>query len=115
MKKSLSLFAGMLFVLTLGIAYGEELQPESEYTSDKMIRRNEDLQKYEQDQCPGSFNQLPALPEAQGSGAGGGSREDLDERPAPDEKDATKPSDDRGGSGGQSRDWEPYRSLLIVK
>ena len=114
MKKLLSFFAGSLFVLAFGIAYGDELQPESAYTSDKMIR-NEDLQKYDQDQGPGPFNQLPALPEAQGSGAGGGSREDLDEMPAPDEKDATKPSDDRGGSGGQSRDWEPYRSLLIVK
>ena len=111
MKESLSLFAGLLLVLAFGIAYGDELRLESEYTSDKMIR-NEDIQKYDQDQGPGPFNQLPALPEAQGSGAGGGSREDLDERPAPEEKDATKPSDD---SGGQSRDWEPYRSLLIVK
>jgi hypothetical protein len=108
MKKLLSLFAGMVFILAFGMAYADELQPGYGYTSDKMIR-DEDIQKYDQDMGPGTTNQMPALPEVRGSAPGGVSGEDTYDKPAPVEKDTTKPSDSGDGMGGPSKSWEPYR------
>ena len=113
MKKVLSLFAGMVFVLAFGIAYADGLQPGDGYTSDKMIR-DEDIQKYDQDMGPGTINQMPALPEVRGSAPGGVSggtesdwKSDTNEKTPPVEKDKTKPSDNRDEMGGPSRGWDP--------
>jgi hypothetical protein len=106
MKRLLSLFAGIVLVLAFGIAYADELQPGYGYTSDKMIR-DEDIQKYDQDTNRGTTDQMPALPEVRGSAPGGVSGDTYD-KPAPVEKDTTKPSDSGGGMGGPSKGWDPY-------
>jgi len=115
MKKVLSLFAGMVFVLAVGMTHADDLQPGDGYTSDKMIR-DEDIQKYDQDRGPGTINQMPALPEVRGSAPGGVSgdtesdgKSDTLEKAAPVEKDKTKPSDSGEGMGDPSRGWDSYR------
>lgn len=115
MKKFLSLVSGMVFVFAFGTAYADDRQPESIDTGDKMIR-DDDIQKYDQVQGRGTFNVAPVLPDETGSAAGGGSGEtdstwmnDSKEKPAPVEKDTTKPADKEGGMGGPSKGWEPYR------
>jgi hypothetical protein len=114
MKKVLSLFAGMLFVLAVGMTNADDLQPGDGYASDKMIR-DEDIQKYDQDRGPGTFNQMPALPEIRGSAPGGVSgdrssdgKSDIYEKADPGEKDKNKPSDSGEGVGGPYRSWNPY-------
>jgi len=116
MKKLLSLFGGVVFVLAVGLANADDLQPGDGYTSDKMIR-DEDIRKYDQDRGPGTINQtqMPALPEVRGSAPGGFSGDrssdgmsDTSEKAAPVEQDKTKPSDSGEGMGGPSRGWNPY-------
>jgi hypothetical protein len=109
MKKLLSLFAGIVLVLAFGMAYADELRSGDGYASDKMIR-DEDIQKYDQDMGPGTTNQMPALPEIQGSAPGGVSGgDDSYDKPVPAEQDTTKPSDSGDGMGGPSKSWDPYR------
>jgi len=103
MKKVLLLFAAM-FILAFGTAYASDMPSWSEYTSDKMLR-DDDLPKYEhnQDQGQGTFKQVPALPEAQGSAAGGSSGDNTYGKQSPaEEKDTTKSDDSGGGMEGPS-------------
>lgn len=70
MKKILSLMAGAVLLLALGIAYADETPPGSTDTGGTMIR-NDDLERYDADQGKGTFNVMPALPEEAGSAPGG--------------------------------------------
>jgi hypothetical protein len=70
MKKVLSLLAGMVFVLAFGPAYADDMMQESKETGEKMIR-DQDLQKYEQDQEKSTVTQMPSVPGEGGSAAGG--------------------------------------------
>ncbi len=114
MKKFLSLLAGMVFVLAFGTAYADDMTPATKDTGDKMTR-DDDLQKYYQDQGQGTVNQIPAVTDEKGSGAGGRGesdstwKSDTTEKPAPVEKDTTNPSDSGRGMGDPSRSHDTYR------
>ena len=117
MKKVLSLLAGIAFVLAFGMAYADDAMPGSKDTGDKMIR-DEDLQKYNKDQSQSTVNQMPAKPDAEGSAAGGSEnpgstpKDDTYEKPAPAEKDTTKPADTGPGMKDPSQeknDQDTYR------
>ena len=69
MKQIISLMAGVVLVLSFGIAYADDSGIASKNT-DKMIR-DDDLLRYNLDKDQGTVNQMPAEPETQGSGAGG--------------------------------------------
>lgn len=105
MKKVLSLMAGAVLILALGMAYADETQPG---TGDKMIR-DDDLERYNFDQGKGTFNLMPALPEETGSAPGGVSGgDDIRKTPAPAEKETKKPADSESITEGPSRGKEPY-------
>jgi hypothetical protein len=85
MKKILTIIATLLLVFALGTAYGDETQPGTTDTGDKMIR-DDDIRKYDHDQGTGegTFNVVPApKPEVKGEAPGGvsGDRES-DAKPA---------------------------------
>lgn len=69
MKKMLSLVMGMGLVLSLGMAYAEEGTEGVTHPSEKMIR-DDDLQHLNLDQDRATMNQVPALPEIEGSAPG---------------------------------------------
>jgi hypothetical protein len=115
MKKVLSLVAGSVFVLAFGMAYADDIQPGGMDNSGDMIR-NDDLDKYRSDQGQGTFNIAPVLPDEIGSAPGGVSgdtdstwKNDTKEKPAPVEKDITRPTDKQGGMDSPSKGMEPYR------
>ncbi|HSB34046.1 MAG TPA: hypothetical protein VLG39_06295 [Nitrospirota bacterium] len=69
MKKLLSFMLGMGLVLSLGIAYAGEGTGGTTYPSEKMIR-DDDLQHLNLNQDRATMNQIPALPEIEGSAPG---------------------------------------------
>jgi hypothetical protein len=102
-KKVLSLLAGMVFVLAVGMAYADDVIPGNKDTGDKMIR-DEDLQKYNLDQSQSTVNQMPSVPGAEGSAPGG----------IRDSDTVTKPSDTGPGIKDQykvqeKKDQDNYR------
>ena len=98
MKKVLSLLAGMVLVLAVGMAYADDMMPGNKDTGDKMIH-DEDLQKYNQDQSKSTVNQMPSVPGAEGSAPGG----------IRDSDTVTRPSDTGAGMKNPSKDQDTYR------
>jgi len=111
MKKVLSLLAGMVLVLAVGMAYADDMMPVNKDTGDKMIH-DEDLQKYDKDQDKSTVNQMPPVPGAEGSAPGGSGspgsnqKDDTYEKPAPADQGTTNPSDTGPGMKDPSKDQE---------
>ena len=108
MKRSLSLLAGMVFLLAFGMAHADDTMQWNYDKGDKMIL-DQDLQKYDRDQNQGTVNQMPA-PDAKGSGAGGSGepivKEDSSEKPVQaQEENLTPDPSDNSGRGKE----EPYK------
>jgi hypothetical protein len=70
MKKILSFVMGIGLFLSLGMAYAEEGTGGVTYPGEKMIR-DDDLEHLNLDQDRATVNQVPALPEIEGSAPGG--------------------------------------------
>ena len=104
----------MAIVLGFGMAYAEDMIPGNKDTGEKMIR-NEDLEKYNQDQSKSTVNQMPSRPGAEGSAAGGSGesdstlKDDTSDKPAPlDRLEKNFPEPYDRGRGGKE---DPYKDI----
>ena len=126
MKRLFSILTGLVIVFALGIAYADDMTPstgdqktnDTQWNNDqgdKMIL-DQDLWKYNQDQKEGTIYQMPAKPDAGGSGAGGIGESDSSGKDNTYEKSAPAPQDklennypepyDKGRSGE-----DPYKTM----
>lgn len=113
MKRLLSLFAGMTFLLASGTAYADDTMGKND-NGDRMIQ-NQDLLKYDLDKYPdldqgqGTVNLTPAKPGEGGSAPGGSGEEpalkDDTGIPAPAEKTSQDPYDSERGKD------DPYKAM----
>ena len=114
MKKILSLSMGMAFVLAFGMAYAKDGMSGSGDMGDKVIR-NDDLSHIQLDQDRATLNQMPET-EAEGSGAGGISKEEdstgteMEQGNAPAEKGAAASGAEGSGAGSTTKDSDTWRS-----
>jgi hypothetical protein len=105
MKKILSLLMGTAFVLAFGTAHAEDSVSGAGDMGDKVIR-NDDLSHIQLDQDLATLNQMPAETEAEGSGAGGVSKDsdsmgtEMEQGNTPADKGAAEPGAEGSGAGG---------------
>jgi len=103
MKRLISLFGGMVFLLAFGIAYAahsDDTMGGKNEANPKMIN-DQDLQKYDHDGDQGTVSQMQARPFEGGSAAGGSGetvvQDDTSEKAViPTEEKVTQAAEDSG-------------------